>query len=266
MLDNRPHGRMGRDMTDEMKTLFDFLEVPLDDSTSVLERFSGLPGAISSGTGQDRSVYVPGSREDRAVLVAHADTYWPDGPARSSITDLVTDGHTVRSTDPSKGIGADDRAGCAILWLLRDSGHSLLVLDGEEGGRIGANWLMRNRPEIARELNGSHRFMLEFDRRNSRDLKRYYVGTDRFLAYVEKSMPGFRRAMHAPGSEDRSSFTDICTLCSDVCGINVSVGYRNEHTPAECLVLGDWLNTLETARRWLCDSGELPRYPLALND
>lgn len=253
-------------MTAEMKTLFDFLEVPLNDSATVLDRFSGLPGAVSSGEGQQRSVYVPGSREDRVALVAHADTVWAGDPVRSSITDLVTDGHTVRSTDPSKGIGADDRAGCAILWLLKDSGHSLLVTDGEEHGQTGANWLMANRPGIASEINGSHRFMVEFDRRDSHDLKRYFVGTDAFLAYVENSMPGFRRAVNAFGQEDRGSFTDICTLCTGICGINLSVGYRNAHSPAETLVLKDWLNTLETARSWLCDSGELPLHPLAVDD
>ena len=45
-----------------------------------------------------------------------------------------------RSGVYDEGIGADDRAGCAILWLLKDSGHSLLVTNGEE---IGCNRLYR---------------------------------------------------------------------------------------------------------------------------
>jgi hypothetical protein len=36
-----------------------------------------------------------------------------------------------------------------------------------------------------------------------------------------------------------------------MCGVNLSVGYYNEHTENERLVLAEWLHTLEMAQNWL---------------
>lgn len=245
----------------DLRTLVEFLECPVSETEVVLEKFAALPGAVRGGSGNEAFVYVPGSREDRVVLVAHADTVScghhrgrPDSPVEER-------NGVVRRAGWREVLGADDRAGCAILWLLRDSGHSLLVTTGEEVGARGASLLMRSYPELARELNHSHRFMVELDRRNAGDLKRYYAGTEEFLAYVESCMKGFRRALRADGSEDRGSSTDITVLCRDVCGVNISVGYHKEHTAGEYLVLAQWQNTLDRVREWLATPC-LPRFPL----
>jgi hypothetical protein len=60
---------------------------------------------------------------------------------------------------------------------------------------------------------------------------------------------------------DRYSYTDIVTLCREITGVNLSVGYRNEHSYKESLVLDEWLNTLNLCRRWLSEES-LPRFPL----
>ena len=55
------------------KLLYDFLNIPLDSGDEIFERFATLPGAIS-GVGKnplERYVYIPGTRKDRVVLVAH---------------------------------------------------------------------------------------------------------------------------------------------------------------------------------------------------
>lgn len=70
--------------------------------------------------GEDSFVYVPGKREDRVVLIAHADTVYNSGQ------EIIFEEGIYRSGTPYCGIGADDRAGCAILYLLKDFGHSLL--------------------------------------------------------------------------------------------------------------------------------------------
>ena len=59
------------------------------------------------------------------------------------VSDVVFEDGVYSSGDDLCGIGADDRAGCAMLWLLRDSGHSLLILDGEEHGQVGAAFFAR---------------------------------------------------------------------------------------------------------------------------
>ncbi|MDY0017624.1 MAG: hypothetical protein RBS89_07265 [Candidatus Delongbacteria bacterium] len=227
------------DQNNDIKTLREFLSYPLNSTDGIFERFSALPGAKKMGTAPARFVYVPGYKPDAAVLVAHADTVWTIAQSRSGVT----------------GIGADDRAGCAILWLLRDSGHSLLITDGEERGCLGASYASRC-IDIDNELN-AHTFMVEFDRRGANDFKCYDVGTPEFRSYVADMMPGYTEP-------DRSSCTDICVLCKDICGVNLSIGYYNEHTTSERIEEDEWHATLTAARKWLLDT-ELKRFELKKN-
>lgn len=246
-------------MTD-LHVLGEFLGYPLSSGNPILQRFAALAGAdYRRGQGQEQFVYVRGGRQSKVLLVAHVDTFW-DEPQREEdplFPQLLQDGQLIRSGSESFGIGADDRAGCAILWLLRDLGHSLLLTDGEEGGRIGSCWLMEDpsNQDLREEVQRDHQFVVQFDRRNGRDYKCYRVGTDLFKDYVEDKT-GY-------SEPNRSSFTDIVTLCRDICGVNLSVGYQNEHSPQETLDTDDWLHTLNLARLWLSED-DLPRFPRPL--
>ncbi len=237
-------------MTDQ-ETLFDFLSYPLGDSDSLLKRFAALPGAIHRGSGFRQFVFIEGSRENRIVLVAHADTVWPWGEYRTQKPDLQLKDGII--TNRNGGLGADDRAGCAIVWLLRNSGHSILITDGEEFGLQGSSFLMAENPDIADEINLTHKFCVQFDRRNSRDFKCYSVGTDEFRAYIAAET-GYQEP-------DRHSCTDIVELCRDICGVNFSIGYYKEHTDREYLVLDEWQSTLRTCKKWLTRK-KLPRFTL----
>ena len=155
------------------------------------------------------------------------------------------------------GLGADDRAGCAIIWLLKEMGHSILITNGEEQGGRGSNWLMNENHDIADKINSSHQFIIQLDRRNGRDFKCYSVGTDDFRAYVSK-ITGY-------SEPDRSSYTDIVTLCRDICGVNLSIGYRNEHSEDEHLIIDEWIKTLNICRKWLSEE-KLPRFVLRWNN
>lgn len=239
-------------MENVKKTLFDFLSMPLHNGDEVFEKFASLKGAVyhKSGKTNERFVFVEGTRENRVVLVAHADTV-----QHYQKNHIVYEDNGCYFSKDEKGspniLGADDRAGCAILWLLRNSGHSLLILDGEEVGMVGSSYLVHNHPEIADKLNNEHQFMVQFDRRGSKDFKTYQVGSKDFDKYVADKtgyvMP------------DRYSFTDIVTLCTSVCGVNLSVGYYNEHTRNEFVNIKEWQNTLNIAENWLNDL-ELPRF------
>jgi len=257
MLKKRPvFRRQGRGLMTKVEHggLCEFMDMPLGSADQVMDHFGALEGAVRRGRGGEAFVYVPGQRRDRVVLVAHADTVW-DGDMRDRAA-----GHSyqekdgvISSTTFGVGLGADDRAGCAILWILRDLGHSLLVTSGEETGTQGARWLMSINSDISSELNGGHQFMVEFDRRNARDFKCYGVGTDEFRQYL-REVTGY-------SEPDRSSSTDITVLCRSICGVNLSVGYRDEHSAYETLVLKDWHHTLDMARNWL-STNDLPRFPL----
>lgn len=237
--------------------LKEFLDCPLNDTEAVFARFLTLPGAVILGSGRARVLYLEGSRPveaGRCLLVAHADTVWDDtwsrrGDRWDGRTLLREQDGILRSAHPDRGLGADDRAGLAILWLLKNLGHSLMVTDLEEHGSLGSSHLRDHHPEVLDRIHREHAFAVQFDRRNGREFKCYRVGSAAFRAYVA-SQTGYTEP-------DRTSFTDICTLCKSrgdaerICGVNLSVGYHEEHSPREHLVIAEWLHTLRTARRWL---------------
>ena len=218
----------------------------------ILDRFSRMSSrSVDRGEGDFRFIYVPGDRSHRVLLVAHADSVWDDRDGFPPPV-VVRDG-VLRSADPGLGIGADDRAGCAILWQLRHLGHSLLLTSGEEHGCLASRWLMEENADLAGEINETHRFVVEFDRRGRSDFKCYDVGTDSFRAYCGR-MTGF-------SEPDRYSSTDIRVLCRSIPGVNLSAGFCEEHSVEEHLRIGDWARTLEIARRWL-SAPVLPQFLL----
>lgn len=230
---------------DDIESLLEFLYMPLDSTKEIFTRFSKLKGVIHRGIGRQQFLYRPGTRKDRVLLVAHADTVFFGNKPR----EIAQEEGVIRNR--LGGLGADDRAGCAILWLLRDLGHSLIVTDGEELGGEGSRWLRDANQDIFDEINNRHRFVLEFDRRNGRDFKCYRVGTPEFRKYI-REMTNYKEP-------DQSSFTDICLLCGKVPGANLSIGFRNEHSNLECLVVSEWQHTLDLCRQWL-SGPKLPRF------
>src|SRR5688572_12489818 len=145
----------------------------------VLDKFYGLPKAYSDGEGQKRFVYIPGTRDDRVLLVAHADTVWGNYKINIGYHDGILfsldrenkyeiDGkYSGKIIKHGRGIGADDRAGCGIVWHLRELGHSILITSGEEKGCIGSRYIMNN-PWWKDELS-KHNFAVQFDRRGQKD-------------------------------------------------------------------------------------------------
>ncbi len=241
------------DKTNHIEVLRSFLEIPLGSADGVFDRFLEIPGAIYRGEGLERFLYVRGSRSNKVLLVAHADTVWDreygydPGPTH----EIKIENGEIKAVDDQFGLGADDRAGCAMLWLLKDLGHSLLVTNGEEDGQKGACWLMSDNKDISDEINHDHEFVIQLDRCNGRDFKCYDVGTDEFRSYVADKT-GYTEP-------DRRATTDIVTLCREVAGVNLSVGYHNEHGNQEHLNIAEWKHTLNLCCRWMAER-ELPRF------
>ena len=229
----------------ERETLEIFLRCGLSSPDEVFEKFLSLDNAKSYETdGEIDCVYVPGTRGDRVLLIAHADTVFTTYPDNEKPHEFFIDeGDIYRSLEEDDGIGADDRAGCAILWLLKDSGHSLLVTNNEEIGSVGAQNIRNHHKELFEELN-NHQYMIEFDRRHAHDYKVYDIPvTEEFKRFIETNT-GYTEA-------DRRSSTDIRILCDKICGVNLSVGYYDEHTVWEALDFNEWKNTLDIARKIL---------------
>ncbi len=240
----------------DKECLMEFLSMPLGNSQQVFDKFRTLPNAIhKQGSCSEQFLYIRGARTNKVLLVAHADTYWDQNGEHPS-----DEPHTVKDDEEhgklvssQRGLGADDRAGCAILWLLRNSGHSLLITDGEEYGQKGSNWLKDCHPDHYDEINNIHQFVIEFDRKNARDFKCYKVGTPEFGKYIEE------KTSYCENND--SGRTDIGILCKNICGVNLSVGYKDDHRESEHLVLVDWETTLHVSRKWLSET-KLPKFAL----
>ncbi len=245
----------GYETSNHIEVLGSFLEIPLGSADSVFDRFLEIPGAIYRGEGLERFLYVRGHRSNKVLLVAHADTFWDReyGLDPGPINEISIENGEIRAVNDKFGLGADDRAGCAMLWLLRDLGHSLLVTNGEEHGQAGSFWLKNHNKRIYDEINRDHQFVIQLDRRNGRDFKCYDVGTDEFRSYVAEKT-GYTEP-------DRRFTTDIVTLCHEIAGVNLSVGYHNEHRENEYLNIAEWGHTLNVVREWLSEPN-LDRFAL----
>ena len=238
--------------------LMSFLSFRPEDSIPVLAKFAELDGAVSHfDGGKNNFVYLPGDRKDRVLLVAHSDTVWDKYYHReysnkfkafclSKRKHLPKLYNNIISQGGSKvwGLSADDRAGCAMLWLLKDSGHSVLVTDGEEHSQISANYIADNYPELYDELN-DHNYMIQLDRRGSHDYKTYDIPVKpEFLQYIEENT-GYSDA-------GKNSRTDIVALCRDIAGVNLSIGYYDEHHEIETLNIDEWQHTYDVVKNLLC--------------
>ena len=233
-----------------------FLNKSVTSSKGVMMEFAKLKGAIVHlPRKRGGFVYVPGTREDRVLLVARADTVWD-----SSYNMYMFPRQKIEFKDgfyfsPSRetGIGANNRAGCALLYLLRDTGHSLLVLDRQEYGFSLAVYELRVRyNELFREMN-RHRYMMEFDCEGSDRLKYYDMpAPEEFRKFIEEGL-GYHEVLC-----DKKFTTDICELSESICGVNISAGYYNQSTAREKLSYSQWLNTYTKVKDLL--SGEQPHF------
>lgn len=225
--------------------LEEFLSYPLNRADEIFARFESIPGAIA-GKGEkplERYVCIPGTRKNKLVLVAHTDTVWDDAYNNPAQTSVCFENGIFKGTNPDCGLGADDRAGCAMLWALRDSGHTILLVNGEEHGKRGAKFLRQSNPKLFRFLN-RHQFMIELDWwRTEGCLFNQVDYTNRFHKYITNVLK-FQ-------DDQKPGGCDLEILCRRICGVNIGVGYHAWHRANEHLVLAEWENTLCCLQQFL---------------
>ena len=63
---------------ENINLLFEFLNMPISNGNEIFSKFKALPNAIffEGNEPLQKYLYIPGTREDRVVLVAHTDTAW----------------------------------------------------------------------------------------------------------------------------------------------------------------------------------------------
>ena len=169
-------------------------------------------------------------------LVAHVDTVFPEPPE-----DIYYDREKGVMWSP-QGLGADDRAGVFAILKIIQSGlrPTVIFTTNEEVGGLGAAQLVKDFPECP---ISNLKYLIQLDRRGTNDCVFYDCYNEDFITYVESF--GFIEAF--------GTFSDIAELCPawNVVGVNLSIGYENEHTRYETLHLKPWMATIEKVKRML---------------
>lgn len=137
----------------------------------------------------------------------------------------------------SEGLGADDRAGVFAILQIVKSGlrPSIIFTTGEEIGGVGATALAKKSCPIP-----NLKYLIELDRHGTNDCVFYDCYNPTFTKYIESF--GF--------VERYGSFSDISILCPEwkICGVNLSIGYEDEHTYVETL----WINAMFSTIAKVC--------------
>ena len=178
------------------------------------------------------------------ALVAHLDTVFPNPP-----TNIFYDKEKNVMWSP-EGLGADDRAGVyAIVQILKKGLRPTVIFTtDEETGALGAEALIKKLPKCPTDL----KYIIQLDRRGSDDCVFYDCDNPDFETYVEE----FGFVMNF------GTFSDISVICPawKIAGVNLSIGYYNEHSYSEVLYVGQMLNTIKKVERMLYSSTEAPHF------
>lgn len=182
----------------------------------------------------DEKNYLVAVGDINIALVAHLDTVF-DYPTREVYYDMRKG--VCWSPD---GLGADDRAGVlAILNIIqRGLRPSIIFTMDEERGGLGAQALGKLKCPIP-----NLKYMIELDRQGSTDMVFYDCYCPEFIDYVERF--GF--------FEKKGSYSDISFLMEpwQVCGVNLSIGYSNEHSYMETLDVNAMFATINKVEMML---------------
>ena len=180
----------------------------------------------------DSYIYAEG--QIPVALVAHLDTVFKFPPKEFYYDREL---NTIWSPD---GLGADDRAGVyGILQIIRSGlrPHIIFTTDEEKGG-LGAYDLAEEDCPFENLC-----YIIELDRQGSCDCVFYDCLNIDFINYVESF--GFMK--------DYGTFSDISILCPfwEVAGVNLSIGYKNEHSYSETFNVSHFFSTVNKVKKML---------------
>lgn len=179
------------------------------------------------------------------ALVAHLDTVFITPP-----TDIYYDINKGVLWSP-QGLGADDRAGVFAILKIIKAGfkpHIIFTTDEERGGLGATQLTIMERVSPFKEL----KYIIELDRRGSNDCVFYDCANDEFVQYIESF--GFVEAI--------GSFSDISEICPSwgIAGVNLSIGYTDEHSYVETLRIGPLLDTIQKVKNMLNDVNNIDQF------
>jgi len=226
----------------------------------ILERFIGLKQtatkkAVSNYLRKmypevvETNEFVFAEGEIPIALVAHLDTVFEKDKYHKR-DKLFYDVEKGIMWNPY-GAGFDDKAGVFAILKIIQKGYRphIIFTTDEECGGIGAMALTEKYEDCPfKEL----KYVIELDRANSADCVFYDCYNQKFIEYVESF--GFVEAW--------GTFSDIDVICDDwgIAGVNLSIGYKDEHTCSETLNINAMFKTIEKVEHMLQDANNIEQF------
>jgi len=206
--------------------------------------------------------YIPGSLAENVTVCAHIDTacdrgtgpqkVWDyekkemvDAPAKTKDRDMYL--YYDRQKEVfwcPEGLGADDRAGVHAAFHLYDTMFprpNLLFLDEEESGCTGA----RDAATEGKTVLKNTLFFVEFDRR----------GVLECIFYQNEPKPFEDYVVSFGLTKEMGTMSDVGTLSREleICGVNLSIGYIDEHRNTERLYMKAHRTCIAVGRNLIVD-------------
>lgn len=190
-------------------------------------------------------ILCKGSEEHPVMLVAHLDTVFKQPPER-----IYYDSKQRTMWSP-QGLGADDRAGVFAIAKILQHGYRpyICLTRDEELGGLGAIELTEDFPECPFE---DLKYIIELDRQGTNDCVFYNCSNEEFTNYIEQF--GF--------ITDWGTFSDISDICPmwEIAGVNLSIGYKNEHTQVETLNTDVLYSTIKKVEKMLDEAKSVKQF------
>lgn len=170
-------------------------------------------------------------------LVAHLDTVFNRPPI-----EFFYDKEKNVIWSP-QGLGADDRAGVYSIIQIIEKGYlpTIILTKDEEAGCLGSKRMVKKIPTPPTKL----KYIIQLDRQGKDDCVFYNCNNLIFNDYIKKF--DFKIEF--------GSFSDISEICPvwGVAGVNLSIGYKYEHSFSELLYVDHMYNTIYKVENMLKD-------------
>lgn len=226
--------------TQELKSIEQFFQLRQPSLMKAMRQY--LKTKYDNVISTDKYIIAVG--DIPVALTAHLDTVFKTPPSR-----IFYDRAKNVMWSP-EGLGADDRAGVYAIVQILKSGFrpTVIFTTDEELGCLGAEAIVKDIPTAPMYL----KYIIELDRRGSDDCVFYQCENEEFEAYIES----FGFVMNF------GSFSDISTICPawKVAGVNLSIGYYDEHSYCETLYIGQMFNTINKVKHMFNQIDKAPTF------
>lgn len=206
-----------------------------------------IPGITEDGYG---NLLLDIGDKPNIIWSSHTDTVH----TTSGLQDVFVDKKSivrVRDQKTSNCLGADCTTGVYIMMEMikaRVPGRYIFHRD-EEAGRQGSQWIVDKTPDVLKGIDAA----IAFDRRGFSDIithQSYRTSSNEFAESLAKILDMDYKPSPNGSFTDTRSYMALVPECT-----NISVGYGNAHSSAECQDLPHLIRLVEAMKKF--DSSSL---------